>query len=124
MAEVVTACGSENFALTGVITAVDPALLPSCLGCGDDLAEAGLAAAASDRRTVADTWARRLEYAPVLAIATGEEEAEPADLALLAQLHPMAHQVPVESGELAAAATAGDVAAAAARRHPACALLP
>ncbi|WP_336054119.1 CobW family GTP-binding protein [Streptomyces sp. CA2R101] len=125
MAEVVTSCGSENFALTGVITAVDPALLLPYLGCGDDLAEAGLAAAASDRRTVADTWARQLEYAPVLAIATGEEEADPADLALLAQLHPMAHQVPVESAELAAAARAGfDVAAAAARQHPACALLP
>ncbi|MFF8788547.1 CobW family GTP-binding protein [Streptomyces sp. NPDC015125] len=125
MAEVVTACGSENFALTGVITAVDPALLLPYLGCGDDLAEAGLAAAASDQRTVADTWARQLEYAPVLAIATGQEAADPADLALLAQLHPMAHQVPVESGELAAAAMAGfDVAAAAARQHPACALLP
>ncbi|MGX1756796.1 CobW family GTP-binding protein [Streptomyces lydicus] len=125
MAEVVTACGSENFALTGVITAVDPALLLPYLGCGDDLAEVGLAAAASDRRTVADTWARQLEYAPVLAIATGEEAADSADLALLAQLHPMAHQVPVESGELATAARAGfDVAAAAARQHPACALLP
>lgn len=107
-----------------MITAVDPALLLPYLGCGDDLAEAGLAAAASDQRTVADTWARQLEYAPVLALAAGEE-AEPADLALLAQLHPMAHQVPVESEELAAAATAGfDVAAAAARQHPACALLP
>ncbi|MFC9232543.1 CobW family GTP-binding protein [Streptomyces decoyicus] len=125
MAEVVTACGSENFALTGVVTAVDPALLLPYLSCGDDLAEAGLAAAASDQRTVADTWARQLEYAPVLALATGEETAEPADLALLDQLHPMALRVPVESGELAAAATAGfDVAAAAARQHPACALLP
>ncbi|MFF4606075.1 GTP-binding protein [Streptomyces sp. NPDC001339] len=125
MAEVVTACGSASLALTGVITAVDPALLLPYLGCGDDLAEAGLAAAASDQRTVADTWARQLEYAPVLAIATGEEEAEPADLALLAQLHPTARQVPVGSGELAAAALAGfDVEAAAARQHPACALLP
>lgn len=125
MAEVVTACGSENLVLTGVVTAVDPALLTAYLGCGDDLAEAGLAAAASDERTVADTWARQLEYAPVLAIATGEEPAEPADLALLDQLHPTAHRVPVESGELAAAALAGfDVAAAADRQHPACALLP
>lgn len=125
MAEVVSACGSENLELTGVLTAVDPALLLAYLGCGDDLAEAGLAAAASDQRTVADTWARQLEYAPVLAIATGEEPAEPSDLALLDQLHPMAHQVSVESGELAAAALAGfDVAAAADRQHPACALLP
>ncbi|MGW8556454.1 CobW family GTP-binding protein [Streptomyces tubercidicus] len=125
MAEVVSACGSENLELTGVLTAVDAALLLPYLGCGDDLAEAGLAAAASDQRTVADTWARQLEYAPVLAIATGEEPAEPSDLALLDQLHPMARQVSVESGELAAAALAGfDVAAAADRQHPACALLP
>ncbi|MFJ6748376.1 MULTISPECIES: CobW family GTP-binding protein [unclassified Streptomyces] len=125
MAEVITSCGSENLALTGVLTAVDPALVLDFLGCGDDLAEAGLAAAASDQRTVADTWARQLEYAPVLALATGEEEADAADLALLAQLHPMARQVPVGSGELAAAAMAGfDVEAAAARQHPACALLP
>ncbi|MBL1094044.1 MULTISPECIES: CobW family GTP-binding protein [Streptomyces] len=125
MAEVITTCGSENLALTQVITAVDPALLLPYLGCGDDLTEAGLAAAATDRRTVADTWARQLEYAPVLAIAAGDEPAEPADLALLVQLHPTARQVPVESGQLAAAATAGfDVEAAAARQHPACALLP
>ncbi|WP_030414949.1 CobW family GTP-binding protein [Streptomyces sp. NRRL S-1448] len=125
MAEVITTCGSENLALTQVITAVDPALLLPYLGCGDDLTEAGLAAAATDRRTVADTWARQLEYAPVLAIAAGDEPAEPADLALLAQLHPTARQVPVESDQLAAAATAGfDVEAAAARQHPACALLP
>ncbi|MFG3112784.1 CobW family GTP-binding protein [Streptomyces sp. NPDC048197] len=125
MAEVITTCGSEHLALTQVITAVDPALLLPYLGCGDDLAEAGLAAAATDRRTVADTWARQLEYAPVLAIAAGDEPAEPADLALLAQLHPTARQVPVESAQLAAAATAGfDVEAAAARQHPACALLP
>ncbi|GAB7031919.1 GTP-binding protein [Streptomyces sp. NPDC021749] len=125
MAEVITACGSENLALTQVITAVDPALLLPYLGCGDDLAEAGLAAAATDRRTVADTWARQLEYAPVLALATGDEPAGPADLALLAQLHPTARQVSVESGHLASVATAGfDVEAAAARQHPACALLP
>ncbi|MFD8545073.1 CobW family GTP-binding protein [Streptomyces sp. NPDC059649] len=125
MAEVITSCGSENLTLTQVITAVDPALLLPYLGCGDDLTEAGLAAAATDRRTVADTWARQLEYAPVLALATGDEPAEPADLALLAQLHPTAHQVPVASDQLAAAATAGfDIEAAAARQHPACALLP
>jgi G3E family GTPase len=125
MAEVVTGCGSESLSLTGVITAVDPARVLDCLGRGDDLADVGLAAAASDQRTVADTWARQLEYAPVLAIATGEEAAEPADLALLEQLHPTARRIPVESAELAAAALAGfDVAAAAARQHPACALLP
>ncbi|MER7396621.1 GTP-binding protein [Streptomyces sp. NPDC000151] len=125
MAEVIDACGGESLALTGVMTAVDPALLLPYLGCGDDLAEAGLAAAASDQRTVADTWARQLEYPPVLVVAPGEEPGDEADLALLNQLHPTARRIAVESPELAAAAVAGfDVAAAAARQHPACALLP
>ncbi|MBZ4015178.1 GTP-binding protein [Streptomyces purpurogeneiscleroticus] len=125
MAEVIDSCGGESLALTGVMTAVDPALLLPYLGCGDDLAEAGLAAAASDQRTVADTWARQLEYPPVLVVAPGEEPGDESDLALLNQLHPTAQRIPVESPELAAAATAGfDVAAAAARQHPACALLP
>ncbi|OKI07301.1 cobalamin biosynthesis protein CobW [Streptomyces sp. CB02923] len=127
MAEVVTSCGGEALTLTGVITAVDPALLLPYLGCGEDLAETGLAAAASDQRTVADTWARQLEYPPVLAVVPGgEEEGDAADQALLAQLHPTAQLVDADSpGELAAAALAGfDVEAAAARQHPACALLP
>ncbi|MFI6686139.1 CobW family GTP-binding protein [Streptomyces sp. NPDC050485] len=123
MAEVVAAHG-EFLTVTSVITAVDPALLLPCLGNGDDLAEAGLAAAASDQRTVADTWARQLEYAPVLAI-VDSEQADDEDRALLAQLHPTARQIPYKSGELAEAAFAGfDVEAAAARQHPACALLP
>ncbi|MFI8995864.1 GTP-binding protein [Streptomyces sp. NPDC053542] len=125
MAEVIDSCGGESLALTGVMTAVDPALLLPYLGCGDDLAEAGLAAAASDQRTVADTWARQLEYPSALVLAPGEEPGDEADLALLNQLHPTAQRIAVESPELAAAAVAGfDVAAAAARQHPACALLP
>lgn len=125
MAEVVHACGGDSLALTSVMTAVDPALLLPYLGCGDDLAETGLAAAASDQRTVADTWARQLEYPPVLVLAPGEEPAEPEDLALLGQLHPTARKIPVDTPELAAAAVAGfDTDAAADRQHPACALLP
>ncbi|WP_031077425.1 CobW family GTP-binding protein [Streptomyces sp. NRRL S-118] len=121
MAEVVAAAG---FTVTSVITAVDPALLLPYLGNGDDLMEAGLAAAATDRRTVADTWARQLEYAPVLAV-LDSPEADDEDRALLAQLHPTARRVRLEGGELAAAALAGfDVEAAAAAQHPACALLP
>ncbi|MET9803344.1 GTP-binding protein [Streptomyces sp. NPDC006368] len=124
MAEVVAAAG---LTVTSVITAVDPALLLPYLGNGDDLMDAGLAAAATDRRTVADTWARQLEYAPVLAV-LDSPEADDEDRALLAQLHPTARQVPVgegENGDLAAAALAGfDVEAAAAAQHPACALLP
>ncbi|GAA1507268.1 GTP-binding protein [Streptomyces albidochromogenes] len=124
MAEVVVAHGGDVLALTAVMTAVDPALLLPYLGCGDDLAEAGLAAAATDRRTVADTWARQLEYAPVLAV-VDSEEADEQDEALLAQLHPTARRVAAASGELAEAAFAGfDIEAAAARQHPACALLP
>ncbi|MEW2451974.1 GTP-binding protein [Streptomyces parvulus] len=140
MAEVVTAGG---FTVTGVITAVDPALVLPYLGNGDDLAEGGLAAAATDQRTVADTFARQLEYAPVLALAEslpGSTEADDEDRELLAQLHPTALKVPVGPSPspspspgaapagpsaLARAALAGfDVEAAAAAQHPACALLP
>ncbi|WP_370416172.1 GTP-binding protein [Streptomyces fradiae] len=124
MAEVIAAHGGDRLALTNVITAVDPALVLPYLGNGDDLAEAGLAAAPTDQRTVGDTWARQLEYAPVLAV-VDSADADDEDRALLAQLHPTARLVPAGSGELAAAAFAGfDVEAAAAAQHPACALLP
>ncbi|GHE37250.1 cobalamin biosynthesis protein CobW [Streptomyces longispororuber] len=127
MAEVIAGHGSRALRLSGVLTAVDPSLLLPYLANGDDLAEAGLAAAAADRRTVADTWARQLEYPPVLAVLdTGTAAAvDDADRALLAQLHPTARQVPIGHGDLAGAARAGfDVEAAAAAQHPACALLP
>ncbi|MET9964998.1 GTP-binding protein [Streptomyces sp. NPDC006356] len=134
MAEVVTAGG---LTLTGVITAVDPALVLPYLGNGDDLAERGLAAAATDQRTVADTFARQLEYAPVLAV-VDSPEADDEDRELLAQLHPTARQVPVPPDDLtvppprnrplsplASAALSGfDVESADAAQHPACALLP
>ncbi|WP_307782155.1 GTP-binding protein, partial [Streptomyces sp. MBT65] len=96
MAEVIT---SGGLTVTGVITAVDPALLLPYLANGDDLAEAGLAAAATDQRTVADTFARQLEYAPVLAI-LDSDEADDEDRELLTQLHPTARQVPVGGGDL------------------------
>ncbi|MFE9254289.1 CobW family GTP-binding protein [Streptomyces sp. NPDC006879] len=124
MAEVVAGHGDGRLALTGVITAVDPALVLPCLANGDDLAAAGLAAAPTDQRTVSDTWARQLEYAPVLAL-VDSEQADDEDRALLAQLHPTARRIPAASVELARAAFAGfDVEAAAAAQHPACALLP
>ncbi|MFE6817296.1 CobW family GTP-binding protein [Streptomyces sp. NPDC057677] len=127
MAEVVAAHAGDGLALTNVITAVDPALVLPYLGNGDDLADVGLAAAPTDRRTVGDTFARQLEYAPVLAL-VDSEEADDEDRALLAQLHPTARRVAAGSGELAEAAFAGrarfDVEAAAAAQHPACALLP
>ncbi|MFI7351631.1 CobW family GTP-binding protein [Streptomyces sp. NPDC049936] len=124
MAEVVVHHGGDAIRLTNVITAVDPALVLPCLGNGDDLAEVGLAAAAGDQRTVGDTWARQLEYAPVLAIAESPD-ADDEDRALLTQLHPTARQVRADSPELAELAFAGfDAEAAAAAQHPACALLP
>ncbi|MFC8277532.1 CobW family GTP-binding protein [Streptomyces sp. NPDC057271] len=124
MAEVVAAHGGDRLAVASVMTAVDPALVLPYLANGDDLAETGLAAAPTDRRTVGDTWARQLEYAPVLAV-VDSPEADDEDLALLAQLHPTARRVRADSVELARAAFAGfDVEAAAAAQHPACALLP
>ncbi|MFF9494429.1 CobW family GTP-binding protein [Streptomyces flaveolus] len=124
MAEVVVHHGGAAVRLTNVITAVDPALVLPCLGNGDDLAEAGLATAAGDQRTVGDTWARQLEYAPVLAVVESED-ADDEDRALLTQLHPTARQVSADSPELARLAFAGfDAEAAAAAQHPACALLP
>ncbi|MFJ6494297.1 GTP-binding protein [Streptomyces virginiae] len=124
MAEVVATHGGEALDLTNVITAVDPALVLPYLANGDDLAQAGLAAAPTDRRTVGDTWARQLEYAPVLAL-VDSPEADDENRALLAQLHPTARRVATGSGELARVAFAGfDTAAAAAAQHPACALLP
>lgn len=124
MAEVVTAHERNAFTLSNVITAVDPALVLPCLANGDDLSEAGLAAAPADQRTVADTFARQLEYAPVLAL-VDSEEADEEDTALLNQLHPTGRHVHAASGELARVAFAGfDAVAAAAAQDPACALLP
>ncbi|WP_030734751.1 GTP-binding protein [Streptomyces griseus] len=123
MAEVIAA-HTEAAEVTNVFAAVDPALVLPCLSNGDDLAEAGLAAAATDRRTVGDTWARQVEYAPVLAV-TPNPAADEEDRALLRQLHPTARQFAAGSVDLARSAFAGfDVEAAAAAQHPACALLP
>ncbi|KOG83506.1 MULTISPECIES: GTP-binding protein [Streptomyces] len=123
MAEVIAA-HTEAAEVTNVFAAVDPALVLPCLSNGDDLAEAGLAAAATDWRTVGDTWARQVEYAPVLAV-TPNPAADEEDRALLRQLHPTARQFAAGSVDLARCASAGfDVEAAAAAQHPACALLP
>ncbi|MFE9831482.1 CobW family GTP-binding protein [Streptomyces halstedii] len=124
MAEVVAAHGAGWAEVTSVITAVDPALVLPYLVNGDDLANAGLAAAATDQRTVGDTWARQLEYASVLALADSEA-ADDEDRALIGQLHPTARHAEAGSHALAELALSGfDVEAAAARQHPACALLP
>ncbi|MGW0790730.1 CobW family GTP-binding protein [Streptomyces sp. NPDC002911] len=124
MAEVIAAHGEGLLEVTGVITAVDPALVLPCLVNGDDLAEAGLAAAATDQRTVGDTWARQLEYASAVAL-VDDGRADEEDRALIGQLHPTAPQAAAGSQELTRLALAGfDVEAAGAGQHPACALLP
>ncbi|MEU2715488.1 GTP-binding protein [Streptomyces sp. NPDC007205] len=130
MAGVIAAAGAP-LVLTGVATVVDPALVLPYLSNGDDLADVGLAAAPTDQRTVSDTFARQLEYPTVIALVEsssrgeGGEVADDTDRALLTQLTPGARKVRGGSGALGAALLAGfDVAAAAARVHPACALLP
>ncbi|MEV7960103.1 CobW family GTP-binding protein [Streptomyces sp. NPDC087532] len=124
MAEVIAAHGEGLAEVTGVITAVDPALVLPYLVNGDDLAEAGLAAAATDQRTVGDTWARQLEYASAVAL-VDNNRADEEDRALIGQLHPTAPQAAAGSQELVKLALAGfDVEAAGAGQHPACALLP
>lgn len=124
MAEVIAAA-DRRIVLTGVAVAVDPALVLPCLANGDDLAEVGLAAAPGDQRTVADTFARQIEYPTVLALAAGDTPADAEDLALLTQLTPAARRVEVGAGVLGGLLRAGfDTTAAAARQHPACALLP
>jgi G3E family GTPase len=147
MAAVIAAVGAP-LALTGVATAADPALVVPYLANGDDLADVGLAAAPTDQRTVADTFARQLEYPTIIAIAEDtvpdgtvpdgtapdgtvpedtvpDEPADDADHALLTQLTPGARQLRLGDGALGPALLRGfDIAAAAARQHPACALLP
>ncbi|WP_055554868.1 GTP-binding protein [Streptomyces sp. NBRC 110028] len=127
MATVIASAGAP-LTLTGVATVIDPALMVPYLSNGDDLADVGLAAAPADQRTVADTFARQVEYPTVIAIAedtTGEEPADDGDHALLTQLTPGARQVRLDEGALGSALLQGfDVDAAATRQHPACALLP
>jgi G3E family GTPase len=124
MAEVIAAHGDGRVEVTSVITAVDPALVLPYLVNGDDLADAGLAAAATDQRTVGDTWARQLEYASAVAL-VDDGQADEEDRVLIGQLHPTAPQAAAGSQELTRLALAGfDVEAAGAGQHPACALLP
>ncbi|MFI9722154.1 CobW family GTP-binding protein [Streptomyces sp. NPDC052396] len=121
----VIAAEHRSLRLTGVATAVDPALVLPCLANGDDLADVGLAAAPTDRRTVADTFARQLEYPTVIALAEGETRADRTDLALLGRLTPAARLSWVGEASLGRALLTGfNLAAAAARQHPSCALLP
>ncbi|MBV9024365.1 MAG: GTP-binding protein [Streptomycetaceae bacterium] len=121
----VIAAEDEALELTGVATAVDPALVLPYLTNSDDLAEVGLAAAPTDQRTVADTFARQIEYPTVIALAEGDDPANDTDYALLAQLAPTARRLRIGEGTLGPTLPAGfDLSAAAARQHPSCALLP
>ncbi|MDT0269506.1 GTP-binding protein [Streptomyces sp. DSM 44915] len=134
MAEALVEHGAGRLRLAGVVTAVDPALVHASLTAGEELAAVGLATGRDDRRTVAETWARQVEYAPLLALGAPSRRARPADRALLRQLHPTARWVDVRDPAYPAAAVTAppgrpagagvDVAALAARQHPGSALLP
>ncbi|GAA3855638.1 CobW family GTP-binding protein [Streptomyces sedi] len=134
MAEALVTHGGERLRLTGVVTAVDPARVRSSLTSPDDLAAAHLATGEDDTRTVAETWARQVEYAPLLALGAPSRRVTEADLALLRQLHPTARRVDVRDPAFPAAAirdqvpadgrSSVDVVALAARQHPGSAQLP
>ncbi len=125
IAQLISAHADQRLSLVGVATAVDPALVLPYLSNGDDLAEAGLAAARTDNRTVGDTFARQLEYAPVLVLVEGETPPDAGDWALLSQLHPLARLTRPAHPAFLREITAGFApGAAAARVHPATALLP
>ncbi|MDX3227918.1 GTP-binding protein [Streptomyces sp. ME19-01-6] len=100
MAAIIAAEGAP-LVLTGVVTAVDPALVVPYL---------------ATRIPHGDRSRRRRR---------GRRAADDGDHALLAQLTPGARRVRTGEAALGAALMEGfDVAAAAARQHPACALLP
>ncbi|MFE7132847.1 CobW family GTP-binding protein [Streptomyces sp. NPDC057638] len=124
VAETIARHGGAALTLTPVVTAVDPTRVLSCLGNGDDLKDARLAASTHDRRTVADTWARQMEYADILSVREDPAVSE-RDRELLGQLHPTARRVPQDTEDWARVLSGhADPAAAAAAQHPATARLP
>lgn len=115
--------------IAGVVTAVDPARLIPGLSRGDLLSDHGLHTSPDDERTVAESLARQIEYASVLAVSGEPGLDEPAGArpgaAMLRQLHPAARIVRLGAGDLPGAARPGfNVRAAAHRVSPALALLP
>ena len=118
----------RDLALTGVITAVDPALLLPYLGNGDDLAEAG------PRRRGHRPAHRRRHLGAAAGVRaacwrspTGDGgRRSRATCALLAQLHPTARQVPVgiRASWRPPRSPASTWRRPRPRQHPACALLP
>lgn len=84
-----------------VTTVVDALLLRAQVGGDDTLADRGLAAAPTDRRTTAELVLGQLEDADVLAVAslhrTSADDARTVE-ALLAHLAPLALQVPLGPG--------------------------
>lgn len=93
--------GESAFHLDTVTTVVDALLLRGQLGGDDLLADRGLAAAPTDRRSTAELVLRQLEQADVLAIAelhrVGTEAARTLE-SLLSHLAPLAAQVALGPG--------------------------
>jgi len=93
--------GRDGIVVDTVTTVVDARLLLSQVSGDDLLADRGLAAAPSDRRSTADLVVGQLEDADVLAVAdlprTGTDQARTVQ-ALLAHLAPLALQVELGPG--------------------------
>lgn len=91
----------DGIAVDTITTVVDAVLLRQQLEGDDLLAERGLAAAESDRRSTAELVVRQLEDADVLAVVdlqrVGTEKARTVE-ALLGHLAPLALQVPLGPG--------------------------
>lgn len=91
----------DGFHVDTVTTVVDALLLRSQVGGDDRLADRGMAAAPTDRRTTAELVLHQLEDADVLAVADlhrVDTAVAQTLAALLAHLAPLALQVPLGAG--------------------------
>ncbi|RCV51268.1 CobW family GTP-binding protein [Marinitenerispora sediminis] len=113
--------------VAAVVTAVAAERVVADLATTDDMVDRRLAVASEDDRTVAEVFARQLEYPTALAVhgADGDPAVRQRCTAVLSQLNPAAVVVPAEGGALLPLVAGHfDVAAAAARTDPATAQPP
>ncbi|WP_436775943.1 GTP-binding protein [Yinghuangia sp. YIM S09857] len=125
VAEAIATHAGARLRLAAVVAAVAPGRLVDDLARPVDLAELGLASSPDDQGTVAEVLARQIEYATVLAHPPVSDHRQTTGLALMRLMHPAATLLPLNARGLDSFTTAAfDAAAAAARVHPACSLLP
>ncbi|MEU9891015.1 GTP-binding protein [Sphaerisporangium sp. NPDC051011] len=79
---------ADLLAVTGVLTALDAALMPVDICRGETLAETGQRAAAGDQRYLAEVLARQVEYATGLFLLGDDEEDMELSAAVLGHLAP------------------------------------